>query len=219
MPTAIFDSFDNLDQISIENLANWLKPAPAAEVLENHLANRILYPQAVAMTAQEMRMDLAILREALRVNGPRTIAPNSSLLGANPFLNIILRKVLIPRRFLSQAGDLTSLTWAFLDGLLLNRPRQDVFQDIWTVILTDDVEEIVGSIILPQFSDRNDLLELKLLGKNYKIKAGSLTVIPCPKDKCEIGFKFLKGKILGQVASSAELYGGSLGLMIDGRMV
>jgi len=114
--------------------------------------------------------------------------------------------------------DLTSLTWAFVDGLLLNRNKKEFFWDLWTVVVADDADLIVGSILLPQFKDEGDSMDLSVQDKNFKIKAGSLTIIPCQKERCEIAYKFLSGKILGKKMSAVEVYGGKLGLMIDGRV-
>lgn len=213
----LFDSFDNLDQINIADIVRWLKPTPNEIQLENYLANRILYPQTIPTTAYDMKIDLAILREALRINGPKLNQKESSLLGDNPFLNITLRKVLIPEKFLKFVPDLGSLTWAFVDALLLDRQRKDFFGDLWTVILTDQTDEVIGSIILPQFKDEKASMDLSLQGKTYKIRSGSLTVIPCQQQRCEIAYKLNGGKILGKNEAALEISGGKLGLMIDGR--
>jgi len=218
--SGLFDSFDNLDQIDINALTSWLNnlpTKPSAVQLENYLANKILYPHTLPLTEIDMKIDLAILREALRMNGPKT--PNANtLLGDNPFLNMALRKVIIPEKFMRYVPDLTSLTWAFIDGLLLNRNRKEFFWDLWTVVVADDADLIVGSILLPQFKDKGDSMDLSVQDKNFKIKAGSLTIIPCQKERCEIAYKFLSGKILGKKMSAVEVYGGKLGLMIDGRV-
>lgn len=218
-PTGLFDSFDNLDQISAEAVSSWLKPVPRLTQLENYLANKILYPQSLPITRQDMQIDLAVLREALKINIPQGVQQLNALLGDNPFLNITLRKILIPVRFLAFVPDLAGLTLAFIDALLLNRTRKDWFQDIWTIVLTDTSDEIVGSVVLPQFADKNAQMRVTLLGKNYEIHPGELTVLPCPKDRCEIGYTLQRGKILGKSESAIEIYGGKLGLIIDGRSV
>lgn len=210
-------SFDNLDQIDINNLISWLKPSPTPVHLENYLASKILYPQPLPISASDMQIDLAILREALRLNGPKSGEKEGPLLGDNPFLNITLRKIIIPERFLRFVPDLVSLTWAFVDGLLLDRIRKDLFEDLWAVVVADDVDEVVGSIVIPQFNSGSDVLELKVLGKDIKIKAGSLTVVPCPKNRCEIAYKLTGGNLLGKKEAALEVYGGRLGLLIDGR--
>lgn len=219
VPIGLFDSFDNLDQISVEAVSSWLKPVPQLTQLENYLANKILYPKSLPCTKQDMLIDLAILREALKMNAPKAPQKLNGMLGDNTFLNITLRKILIPSRFLEFVPNLAVLTTAFIDALLLNRAKEDWFQDIWTIVLTDTIDEVVGSLVLPQFEDKNALMHCQLLGKNYEIRPGSLTVLPCFKDRCEIGYKLQRGKILGKTESAVEIYGGKLGLVIDGRNI
>ena len=219
--TGLFESFDNLDQIDIDSLIGWLKGVPTnlnAIHLENYLANKILYPAALPLTQVDMKIELAILREILRMSGPKEDSNTNSMLGDNPFLNATLRKIIIPEKFLQYIPDLVSLTWAFVDGLLLNRRKKDYFEDIWTVILADDIDQVVGTILLPQFNGESDAMNLKLLGKTFKIKSGNIAVVPCPKERCEIAYKFNQGQILGKKENALEVYGGKLGLMIDGRI-
>lgn len=223
MPTSIglFDSFDNLDQISPGAIAAWLKPTPSLNLLENYLANKILYPQTLPLTKQDMQIDLAILREALKMSKiltePTNVPQRNAFLGGNPFLNITLRKILIPTRFLQFVPDLASLTTVFIDALLLKRSKEDWFEDIWTVVLAANIDEIVGSVILPQFEDKNGVFSCTLVGKTYEIHPGDIKILPCSKDRCEIGYKLHRGKILGKQESAIEVYGGKLGLVIDGR--
>lgn len=204
----LFDSFDNLDSIDINSLVPWLKNLPVTtSQLENYLGNKILYPDTLPLTDADMKIDLAILREALR------------MMGDNPFLNTTLRKMMIPKRFLHFVPDLVSLTWAFVDGLLLNRKKRDQFEDLWTVVVTDDMDEVVGSVLTPGFGSSQDTMNLSLDGRDYEVARGSLILIKCPKSKSEITYKFITGKVLGRNAGSVEISGGKLGLMIDGRVI
>lgn len=212
----LFDSFDNLDQISPEAIALWLKPVPAADRLQNYLANRILYPATLPLTEYDMQIDLAILREALRLNSPQTAGKNV-LLGDTPFLNTTLRKILIPERFLSFVPDLQSLVTCFIDALLLGRKRQDFYEDLWTIVLTAEVDEVIGSVILPQFGSNSGKINLKLKSDKYEVKQGELKIISCPKERCEIEYILQNGQFLGRQESAVEVYGGKLGLLIDGR--
>lgn len=210
-----FDSFDNLDQIPIEDIARWLKPQPNLTYIENFLAQRILYPATVPITQGDLKLDLAILREALRMSSPKD-KKTTPMLGDNPFINITLRKILIPSKFLEFVPDLPTLTWTFVDGLLVDRKRQDFFEDLWIIVLTGEIDEVVGSLLRPEFKD-GGLLQLTVLGKTYQIRAGTLMVIPCPKSRCEVAFKVKQGKILGREDLAVEVSGGRLGLMVDGR--
>ncbi|MBI2196925.1 hypothetical protein HYU45_04945 [Candidatus Daviesbacteria bacterium] len=216
----LFDSFDNLDQISPEDIALGLKPIPQANLLENYLGNRILYPGTLPLTEQDMKIDLSILREALKQTNPKPPHQKlNALLGDNPFLNTTLRKVLIPVRFLDFVPDLKSLVLTFIDALLLGRERQDFFEDLWTIVLTDDIDEVAGSLLLPQFDGSSGVMNLRLQGERYEINQGSFKIISCPKERCEIAYKLQKGRMLGKQESAVEIYGGKLGLVVDGRSV
>lgn len=215
--SGLFDSFDNLDQIPVEAIIKWLKPVPMQTQLENYIANRILYPQSVALSPQEMQIDLAILREALRINTPKLTDTKDVFLGNNAFLNVNLRKIMIPDKFLNFVPDLQTLAWVFIDALLLEKPRLDVFEDLWTIVITDDVDEVVGSVLLPRLESESSEVSILVMGQSYRIKAGSLMVIPCENQRCQVSFKLSGGKALGKEEASLEVYGGRLGLVVDSR--
>lgn len=198
-----------MDGISSEAVAFWLKPVPQLDFIENYLANKILYPQTVPQTERDMQIDLAILREALKINSPKT--------GASPFFNATLRKLLIPAKFLNFVPDPASLTCVFIDALFLGRDKKDWFEDLWTIVLTGDIDEIIGSVILPQFDGSGGVMKLRLMNKNYEIKQGNLSIIPCPRARCEIAYKLQSGKVLDKTENAVEVYGGKLGLVVDGR--
>lgn len=214
----LLSNFDNLDQIPAEAIACWIKPPPSLTLVENHLANRILYPNALPLTEYEMKIDLGILREVLKLNGPgRNAQKTQGLLGDNPFLNTTLRKILIPAKFLDFVPDLLSLTWIFVDAFLLDRKKKDYFSDLWTIVLTSDSDEIAGTVMLPQFKSSGGAIKLSVLGKSYEIKQGEAAAIPCFHTRCEISYVVQKGVALGKTESAIEVYGGKLGLVIDGR--
>ena len=217
--SGLFDTFDNLGQIDINSLLGWFKNAPPSPIqLEDYLANKILYPKTLPLTNFDMKIDLAILREALRINRPNLNKTEGPLLGGNPFLNVTLRKVIIPERFLLYVPDLVNLVWAFIDGLFLNRKKNDLFEDLWTVVVSGELVETVGSILLPEFPRLGERMNITLSGRQYRINSGSLTRVPCQKSRCEISYELTDGKILGKNSDAIEVYGGKLGLMVDGRM-
>ena len=137
--SGLFDSFDNLEKINVENVASFLKNPPQLISLENYLANRILYPQTLPLTEENLEIDLAILREALKL----TISPHeSTLLGENPFFNKTLRKIM----------------------KILSRNREALGQANWKEICTLIASEPVLSSLrnMEFFSDQaiRDMLEL-----------------------------------------------------------
>lgn len=217
-PLGIFDSFNNLDKIKPEDIASWLTPVPPPLYLENYLANKLLYPQSIPISAQDLKIELAILREALRVNSAQSFNKSNPFLSESPFINFNLKKILIPKHFLDFVPDLQTLVWVFIDGLLLEKKKEKGFEDIWTVIITGDLDEVVGTIILPRFKSPAGQIQLNLLGKTYTLKLGSLTVVPCLKKKCQLLFKSNQSQLLGKNDLLIEVYGGKLGIVVDGRI-
>ena len=203
--SAFFDSFDNLDQIPLELISRWIKPKIKDAQLENYIANKILYPQTLPMSEYEMQIDLAILREALRINGPKEGDNKDTLLGNNAFLNINLRKIIIPDKFLRYAPNLQTLVWIFLDGLLIDKVRDDFYEDLWTVILSDDVDEVVGSVTLPRIESKDAQIEVNIGNQSFKIKAGTLMIIPCEAQRCPISYKLRGAQALGKDEGSLEV--------------
>lgn len=209
--SGIFSHFINLDQISPESISTWLKsslptgvPLPTVDQIEDHLANRVLYPQVVAVTALDLKIDLAILREALRPN--------------KHFLDINLKKIIIPSDFLNFVSDLPQLIQVFIDAYLLE-PSLREKAALWTIVTKGQTEEAVGSLMIPSFTHTTGKIDLFLEGNNYSVKQGILTTLKCPKTKCMLGFKSENSQFLGKSEGVVEIWGGKLGLVVDTRKV
>lgn len=71
-----FESFDNLDLIPVEEIAKKLKIRSQLIELENFVANRILYPQAIPTTSIDMETDILILDIALKINKGKKLPKN-----------------------------------------------------------------------------------------------------------------------------------------------
>lgn len=200
--TGIFDVFKNLDQIPAEDVAHWLHPAPQPTILQNFLANRVLYPQSVPITPQDMQLDLAVLREALK-REPTFFDPQN-------------KKIYIPEDFINRIPDLRQLIWVFFDAYLLDNP--DKHKYLWTFILRSEIQDqILGTALSIEYQDLSGVVEV-YQGKNAtKVQNGSLVIVPCPNTRCEVGFKADKAQILGKNEGLLELEGGNLGLIIDAR--
>lgn len=216
--SGLFDSFDNLDQVPLDLISRWISPKPSKVQLENYIANKILYPQTLPISPFEMQIDLAILREVLRINSPQLTLSKESLLGNNAFLNISLRKIMIPDKFLKYVPSMQTLVWVFIDGLLLGKMRKDLYEDVWTVVISDDVDEIVGSLVMPRIDSKDAKIEISVGGANFKIKPGTLIVIPCGYQRCPLIYKFQGASALGKSEGEVEVYGGKLGVVVDARI-
>ncbi len=206
----LFEPFQDLENLSIPEITDWLTPIPPIINLENHLANRILYPQTLPVTKEQLKIDLAILRAILK----RMVSSGK----ASQFLDIKSHKIIIPSELISCIPNLNQLMWAFVDGLLTQLNKTKGSDALWLIVLSGELNEVMGTLLVPQFEGMGDLMQLGIQGKIYKVKAGDLTVIPCNTDNCRVIYKISKGSLLGVKESSVDLRGGKLGIMIDGRI-
>lgn len=202
--TGVFDTIDNLDDISAEDVAKWLKNPPQPVILQNYIANRILYSQAVAMSPNDLELDLGLLREALKRD--------------KSYFSLETRKIIIPDILANRIPNLAKLVWVFIDAYILDLSEK-TRPEIWTVVMRhDDMDEILGTIIAPHFKDKG-AIEVKMEGsKSAMVKRGGLMVVPCLKSRCILNFKLSSGEILDQKEGSVEVFGGKLGLVIEGRI-
>lgn len=193
--SGVFDKFKDLDQIPMDDILKWINPVPNRIVLENYLASRIFFPQTVATSQQDLKWDLAILREALKRNAD--------------FASYISKKIFIPEDFLTRFPNLSALIWAFVDAI---KPK-----DIWTVLLKGAKFDTLGSVIVPSSKGKVEV-EIAVDGKTQKVAPDNLMFIPCSKHRCQISFKVKNGQILGKDAGMVEIFGGRAGVIVDTRI-
>lgn len=185
--SGIFEQFKNLDQIPIENITRWLKSQPP-HTIENFLANRLLYPQVVPISLQDVDIELAILREAL-VGERSTFATD--------------KKITIPEELINRF-PMDKLIEIFID----------TFKPLGVVQIMRD-QEVIGSFIKLNFGNLNEI-EFLIEDKKVKIKKGQLMVVACPAH-CHINFKSEKPIIEDKKEGPLEMFGGKIGLIFDGR--
>lgn len=207
----LFEPFENLENLSIDEITEWLNPIPQIINLENHLANRILYPQTLPVTKEELQIDLAILRAVLR--------KLSKTGKAGQYLDSKSHELIIPSKLINSIPNLNQLMWAFVDGLLSGIDKTKGADNLWLVVLSGELNEVMGTLLIPSFEGTEDLMQLGIQGKIYKVKPGNLTVIPCNSDNCRVIYKISKGNLMGTKESAVDLRGGKLGIMIDGRII
>lgn len=192
-----FSSFKDLDKISVQDLIRWIPHPPNPFYIENYLANRIFYPQTIPQKEEDLEIELAILREALRLN------PD--------FYNRKYSKFLIPQTLLENLPNLGQVIWAYLDAY---KPKGIAY-----VFLKNAKAHQLGTVLIPDILNKQGLIELVVERKKYSIKLGNLTVIPCMEERCDISFFAKNAEILGKNELSLEIFGGNLGIVVDARGV
>lgn len=185
-----FEVFENLD---LENLdpqmvSKWIKFQIEKIFLENHIANRLLYPQAVALTKQDMQIDLAILREAIRKN-------------PQPIYDKFGNKIIIDQKLIDRFASLKRLLMAIMDVLPI--------KNLTTIsIKNNTLTSVVGSIVVPQTVFATKLVPIWLDEQQFNLRVGFLSLLSSVKKK-------IKVKLDGGEEFLA--YGGELGVAIDLR--
>ncbi len=186
----VFALFPDLDTISASEIAELSHQQFEHHNIENHLANRILYPQSIAQTKSELDIDFWILTLAIRKH-PET------------FFDSTQNRIVIPEVAAVQLSPLTRL----ISVILQNIPAQNI-TDIW---VKDGTQQILGSAIpwrLIQSLNLPEGFDLYIPGESKTLVPGQLNLIPIKQKH-----------LLVKLGESAELsvVGGSLGLFVDLR--
>lgn len=187
--SGIFETFPNIDQVGIEQVLNGLKSHPGEIAVENFLANRILYPQAVPVNPEDLDIDWAILREAVKT------APSK-------FYDQQNKKISVPKDFLARFPDLKRLAVCFIESLNL----KDIVHFVG-----------LGTFISCKFEDTKGKMELDIESLRVSVSFGRLMQIPCFTSHCHVSFKGKGVKIAGKQEGVIEALGGKLGVLVDGR--
>lgn len=188
----VFDLFDDLDKISIQDILGLLRTKVDIHNLENYLGNRILFPQTVATSKLEMEIDFAILTLSLKKH-PEKVFKQA------------INQIYIPHLLIPRYPPLPKLVAVFIDSLNLEGVTQ-----IW--VQEKNSAELVGSVIpnklLSQIS-KKDIENLMIKDQLKKLTLNQLNLIPI-QDK-QIKIKFSGGH-------EFDCFGGNLGVLCDLRV-
>ena len=191
----VFDKFKELDAISFVDIARWLDFKVEPHAVENYVANRIIYPQTLPSSSREMKLDLAILREALTRD-------------EKVVFDQVKSTIVLTDEFMVHF-TLKDLATALADGLNL----QEKTLVYWK---TESGVRNLGTIINLRGSV-NDNLNLTLntggdkpTTQNIVIKNGSFEFIGCNSKSAAITL---------DNSRTIDVIGGDLGIVVDIREV
>lgn len=194
----LLDYFSGLENIPIERISAHLSRRLDPRILENQLANLILYPQVIPVQSEDVELDLAILREALKINRGLYFNPN-------------LKRIIIPQDLSDRFPNLQNLAWVFVDAFL---PPA-----VTTIALKKENIGLkkIGSSIRPEVVKGDGWIFLEVDNKKYQVKPGSLVSIPAPGNQVTVKFESKVATLGGRSKTVATASGGNLGLLIDAR--
>lgn len=154
--SGVFDQFRDIERIPPEDINRWLKVKLEPHILENYIANRILYPQTVPTSEYELDIDLAILREIIRRGSP-LFYQNS--------------RIVIPSEYVDRFPSLLKLATAFVDGLTPAGVTPIAIKE-------HDGVQLIGSYVSFSFLKEQNPIKVIVNGVEYKIKLNALTLLP-----------------------------------------
>lgn len=190
--SGIFDEFPELDKVSVEEIASGINPKPEKHFLVNFLGNRLLYPQTICLTPQEMELDLAILRVGIKFKPGIFYQPQSN-------------KILIPKRFLDRFPNLEALTRTIIEGI--NPKGTHVIY-----IKNQSQYSLAGSVVSPinpqklSVDGKNIIFSGLALQKSLPLNMISIIQTPVKAAKIKLGNQ------------EFDVSGGDAGIFIDLRM-
>lgn len=200
--TGLFEEFKNFDKLTLEDIAKWLKTPVDPLVFFNFYANRIYYPQTVAVNKSDLQWDLTILKELLS-HEKKFLSKNS-------------KKIVIPDSFLARFPDKSGLIEVFADAYIYN--SKENVDGLWGVVSRVGQKELrLGSILVPKFEDKLGQINLFIGKKKVLLAAGQKKIVECKDERCRVTYLVLQGSFLGRKEGMIEVFGGDGGLLIDGR--
>lgn len=190
--SGVFDEFPDLDKVSIDEILSWISQKPEIHFLVNFLGNRIFYPQAVPLTRNELELDLAILRVAIKLKPSLVYEPQTN-------------KIIIPKLFVDRFPPLTAVAQAIIEGVT---PK-----GVHNIFVKDRNQyRLVGSVISPLSpqklcKDENSVIFTGLaIQKALPLRVISLVETPVSEVTVRLGDEEFKAA------------GGEVGVFIDLRM-
>lgn len=187
----VFSLFPELDTITAGDIITFSGTQFEHHTVENHLANRLLYPQSVAVTKQELDLDFLVLALALKKH-PEIFFESSQ------------NRIIIPEIASLYFPPLTRL----ISVILLSIPDDQV-TEIW--VKGENSQTIVGSCI-PQalIKAMNIAGEVQITVQNEEktLIPNQLNLIPV-KDKSV--------KVVLNQTNPINTVGGNLGIFVDLR--
>lgn len=190
--SGVFEQFGDLDKVSIDEIAKWVSQKYEIHFLTNYLGNRILYPQAIPLTLKELEIDLAILREAIKLKPSLVYEPQTN-------------KILIPKAIAERFPPIVNTAKAVVEGL---NPK-----GVHSIYIYDKgSQRLVGSVISPlspqKLSKDERSVVLSGMAIRRALPLNSVTVMPTPASEVTI--------VLGDEEFKAS--GGEVGIIVDLRM-
>lgn len=189
--TGVFEEFPDLDKVSSQDLSVWIKGKADPDSLMNFLGNRILYPQTIPLSKSELEIDLAILRQAVKLKPALVYDPQRN-------------KLFLPLSFIQRFPNITRLAGVIIEAISPKGVNQIYIKDKNQV-------KLVGSAISPvdptKLPNDNQKVKVSINGTQSTLRLNTLSVF-------QTGAANINVSIGNQ---DTKVSGGDIGIIIDLR--
>lgn len=187
--TGVFGNFEGLDSLTADELNQWLKSKEQSYFIENYLGNKILYPQSIPSTMQDLEIDMAIFREYIRRSPQLVISPKN-------------KKMVIPEEFIVRFPPIQKLISIILDVVTLSTITPI------SIARFNGMVETVGTVVSIINQNKEGFTDVNVNGQLLKLEVGSVTILPNKEQN-----------IIIQVEKNQpiKVNGGEIGVVIDLR--
>lgn len=190
--SGVFDQFPGLERVSIEQLLAWISQKPDVHIVVNFLGNRILYPQTIPLTKEEMELDFALLKAGIRLKPSLVFQPQTN-------------KIVIPKLFVERFLPLKTMVLSIIEGI---NPK-----GVHLIYYKDGSQlKILGSVISPlnpqKLSSDGKTVNVTIGKQIQTLPLNAISVIKPSVADAKI--------LLGNEEFKAP--GGAVGLVVDLRL-
>lgn len=186
--TGVFELFRFLDQIPASDINRWLKSKMEVHQLENFVGNRILYPQTLPLTSQEMEIDLAIFREALK-RQPEVLFDKDD------------KRIIIPESMKARFSSIEVLLRVALQAVNPKGVRL-------VYLKGPNSLQLLGSVFTPDSLPNTMIVSLTINSQPLTLRTGQIILLPFKEQQLSIKFGS---------SDQFTAAGGGMGLMVDLR--
>ncbi len=229
------------EHVETQKILRWLPNGVSASDLQDFVANKMLFPQTVPMTSEDLQLELALARELIRIvlssflpaysrDAEEVLPPVEMILASGAVLAnvprpgqaaLVLLDALQPVGICSLALDAQGLA-ASLGAVARIKPMATV-----QVIEAGAFQEL-GNVVIPtgEANEGEVILQLKMIYENgseleVEVEFGSLEVLPLPAGhSAELQLRPQRRFDIGAGPGRnwrRRVYGGSVGLIVDAR--
>lgn len=184
----LYDQFKDIDKISGEDVLKWLSGKRELHLVENFIGNRILYPQTLPVTKEDLNLDLALLKEIVKRN-------------PTYFYDATSKKIVLTAEIIARFGNFSNLIIALMDCLNLEGLTYIYLKSLNDISLQGSVVSFAKFI-------KEDPVTVGFNGTFTKFKLGQIIFKPFTD-------KHIRIVVDGMQELVAS--GGNLGLIIDLR--